>query len=51
MSLIWEDRAVKALQKARHRHSQFVLRISLLILAQFVTIVYLVLRLTEKGCS
>lgn len=38
------------LEKARRRHSQFVLRISLLILAQFVTIAYLVLRLTEKGC-
>jgi len=36
--------------EARRRHSQFVLRISLLILAQFVTIAYLVLRLTEKGC-
>lgn len=38
------------LEKARRRHSQFVLRISLLILAQFVTIVYLVLKLIEKGC-
>ena len=51
MSLIWEDGAVKALYRERHRHSRFVLRISLLILAQFVTIAYLVLRLTEKGCS
>jgi len=38
------------LEKARRRHSQFVTRISLLILAQFVTIAYLLLRLTEKGC-
>lgn len=38
------------LEKARRRHSQFVLRISLLILAQFVAITFLIFRLTEKGC-
>lgn len=38
------------LDRERRRHSRFARGISLLLLAQFVTIAYLLLRLTEKGC-